>query len=351
MIRQFAFLLSATLVISPMARLPRRVSHGTQDTSATQGSAADPVVVRVLGESITEKQVMDAITQLAIQMLSNQQATPDQMTQKDTLYYKDALDTLIGAILLKDEAKAKGLVVDKAKADATFQSYRSKFQSEEMFQQALKVQGRSEADLRTSIATNLLCQQVLDLIAQGVPPPTDGDLQKYYDDNPKSFDQPEQMHAAAICLKVEKGATPEQKAKIRSRIEAIRADIESSRITFADAAIKNSDDKVTGPKGGDLGFFKRGAMIKQLEDVAFATKPGTLTPIIESDPGYFLIRVIEVKPAGKMPFDEAKPKIKDFLVRKAVQEATKKHLAELKAKVKIEVIMTDEEWAKRHAAK
>jgi peptidyl-prolyl cis-trans isomerase C len=351
MLRPFMVLIALFLAFSPWAGTAKGRCQDAKGTSATTVAAVDLIVVRVLGESITEKQVLDTINQLAFQLANNQQATGQQLQQKESLFYREALDTLIGTILLKNEAKERNLVADKAKIDESLRSMKARFPNEAQFQQALQGQGIKEEDLRSSIETNLLCQQVLELIAQDLPPPTDIEIQKYYDANPKSFLEPEQRHTAAISLKVDEGATPEQKMEIRKKLENIRADIGSKKITFAEAAVKESDDKANSTRGGDLGFVKRGAMLKPLEDMVFATKPGSLTPILETEIGYHLIQVIELKPAGIVPLETAQPKIKDLLERKAKQEATKKHLEQLKTKVKIETVMSDEEWNKRHPSK
>ncbi len=351
MFRRFLVLIAMFLAFSPC---PGSAETGRQDAKgrpAATGIPADPVVAKVLGESITEKQVLDSIKQLAMQLAAQKQATPEQIQQKDTFFYKEALDTLIGTILLKNEAKEKNLVTDKAKVEDALQSTKQRFADEGQFQQALQQQGIKESDLRAAIETNLLCQQMLDLIAKDLPPPSDAEIQQYYKTNEKSFAEPEQRHAAAISLQVDKGATPEQKTAVLKRLETIREDIESRKITFAQAAIRESDDKANSARGGDIGFVKRGAMLKPLEDAVFATQPGSLTPILETEIGYHLIQVIEIKPAGIMPLETVKPKIKDLLERKAKQEATKKHLEELKTEVKIEIVMSDEEWNKRHAVK
>jgi parvulin-like peptidyl-prolyl isomerase len=146
------------------------------------------------------------------------------------------------------------------------------------------------------------------------------------------------------------GATPVQKAEIRAKLEAIRADIESKKITFEEAA-KNSDDKSTAPKGGDMGFFTRDDRIPAIEAAAFAAKPGTLTPVIETEYGYHLMQVIEFKAPEKAPLEKATPYIKAILEHKARQDATRKHIDELKGKAKIEVVMSDAEWYKRHSGK
>ncbi len=350
MIHGFIALIAAFLMLTAPNESPGRHFQNANGPAA-QSAAGPVVVVKVSGESITEKQVLDTINQLALQHASSGQTTDEQMLHKDTVYFKDAVDTLIGTILLKNEAKGNNLVADKAKIDETFQSMKKQFPDEAKFQQALLVQGVTEAELRASIETNILCQQVLDTLAKSVPAPADSEISKFYDENPKLLIEPQRVHAAILYLKVDKDATAEQKAEIRKKIEAIRADIDAGKITFADAARKESEDKVTGQKGGDLGFFKREDILKPLGDAAFSSAPGTLTPPIEAENGLYLMQVVEIKPEGKMTLEAATPRIKDFLLRKAVREATLKHLADLKTKTTIEYVISEEEWNKRHGGK
>lgn len=198
MIQQLTVLIVLFLAFPPLTGSVEKGRQDAKGAPATQGAIADPVVVKVLGESITEKQVLDTINQLMIQLANKQQATEQQLQQKNTLFYRDALDTLIGTILLKNEAKEKNLVADKAKVEETLRSMKGQFQNETQFQQALQTQGLKEADLRNSIETNILCQQVLDLVAQDIPAPTDAAIQKFYDENSQSFQEPEQMRAANL---------------------------------------------------------------------------------------------------------------------------------------------------------
>lgn len=351
MLRRFVMLIGVFLAFFLWTRPAERLGQDAKGTPVTQAAAADSVVVRVAGEAITEKQVLDSITQLAMQLAAQKQATPEQIQQKDSIFYRNALDTLIGTILLKNEANEKNLVVDRAKVEEALQSMKKRFADEGRFQQALLQEGMKESDLRANIETDLLCRQMIELIAKDLPPVSDAEVQQFYETNQKSFAEQEQRHAAAIFLKVDKDATPAQKMAVRNRLETIRADIEGKKTTFAEAAVKESDDKANSARGGDIGFVKRGAMLKPLEDAVFATQPNSLTPILETEVGYHLFLVVEIKPAGIMPLDVAKPKIKDFLEHKATQEATKKHLEELKKKAKIETLMSDEEWSKRHPAK
>jgi peptidyl-prolyl cis-trans isomerase C len=320
-------------------------------TAPAAQAPAEVVIVRLLGESITEKQVLMTINQLAARAQQQQQATPQQLQQKDVFYYKDALETLVGGVLLKNEAKEQNISADKAKVEENFLSIKKQFQSDAEFQKALQSQGLNEADVRKSLEDNLIIQLVIEPTLKAVPALTDADIQKFYDENPQYFSEPEQAHAAHIFMRVDRAATPEQKAEVRKKLEGIRADIESKKITFAEAAAKNSEDKQNAQNGGDLGMLKRGDLLPELENAVFSAKPGMLTPIVETEFGFHVINLLELKPAGKTPLAQVKPNIQQFLEQKAKTEATRKHIEDLKGKTKIETVVTEEEWTKRHTIK
>ncbi len=310
-----------------------------------EAGAGDPVVARVQGEPITEKEVLIVISQIA----AGQQTTPEQQQKKNVLFYKNALDTLVSQILLKHEGQEKKISVDQAKADEQFKTLVARFPSEEQFRQAMAKQGLTEADLRRSIRDNILLQQVVEDAVKDAPPPSEEQVKHFYDENPKYFEQPEQVHAAHILLRVDAQAGPEKKTEARQKIDALRADIESKKLTFEDAARQNSQDPGSAPKGGDLGFFARGQMVKPFSDAAFAAQPGTLTPVVETQFGYHLIKVIENKPAGVKPLEASKSDISNFLTRKAKEDALQKHLQDLKAKAPVEMVMSDDEWNRRNS--
>ena len=310
-------------------------------------SADDPIVVKVSGESITEKQVLSAIEQIARQ----QQLMPQQTQQNGADFFKNAVDNLISTALLRSEGKAKKVTVDAAQVDGTFRDLAGRFPSPEQFKTALEQQGLTEATFRKSIEESMLLQQVLDLALKDLPGPTEDEVRKFYEGNPQYFQEPEQVHTAHILLKVDNNATPEQKAAISKKLEALRSDIENKKITFAEAAAGNSEDETNAKNGGDLGFFGRGQMVKPFEDSAFAAKPGTVTPVVETQFGYHLINVLAFKPAGKKSLDESKQTIQSFLEQKSKQDGARKYIAGLRAKAQVETVMTEPEWNKRHQPK
>ena len=122
MIRRSMVLVAALLACLPLTGSAEKANQDVKPPAAAQ-AATDDVVVKVLGESITEKDVLNTINQIA--RAQQQQASPQQLLQKDTFYYRDALETLIGSVLLKNEGKEKNIVADPAKIEETYKSPRS----------------------------------------------------------------------------------------------------------------------------------------------------------------------------------------------------------------------------------
>jgi peptidyl-prolyl cis-trans isomerase C len=318
-----------------------------QDSAPAPKDSSNLVVAKVQSTLITEKEVAEMIDQLA----SRSEPSTDQTRDKNTLYFKDALESLIGIALLKEEGKEKNITLDKSKVDEAYQSVAARFSSADEFNKVLKDQKLTEADLRKQLEENLVYQQLVDQAIKDVPKASEEDIKKFYDGNQAFFKVPEQVHAAHILLSVTAKTTTEEKAEIRKKLEGIRADIENGKITFEEAAAKYSDDEGTAKKGGDLGLFTKGEMVKEFEEAAFSAKPGTFAPIVETEFGYHLIKVLETKPAGIASLDEAKSSIRNYLERKAKQDALVKHVEDLKGKAKLEILMTDTQWKARHPAK
>ncbi len=326
---------------------PAAAPSATATTPASTQQESNVVVLKVSGEPVTEKQVLSTIEAIARQ---NAPLTAEQQKQRSTVLFKGALDNLITTIVLKNEARKQNVTVDKAKIDQQMQRIASQYPSQEALQKAMASKNTTEAEVRKSIEESLSMQAVLDLAVKDAPAVSDADIQKFYDSNPDKFAYPEQAHVAQIFLKMEPAGTPEQKAEIKKKLEDIRADIESKKITFADAADKFSQDTATASKGGDLGYIPRTGNIKQLEDLIFATAPGGMTSVMESQNGFLLIQVIDLKPEGKATLEQAKPAIKQYLDQLGKQKMLQKYVGDLKSKAVIENFMTAEEFDKRHPA-
>ena len=155
--------------------------------------------------------------------------------------------------------------------------------------------------------------------------PTDPEIQDYYEQNLKTgFTHPAQARARHILIAVTPAASAQEKAVAKAKAEAILAKVKAGG-DFVALAKQNSEDPGTKDKGGELGFFGHGELVKPFEDVAFALKPGEYG-IAQSDFGYHVIQVEESKPDRVDTPEEARPKVIEALKRKNGVEFAKNYL-------------------------
>jgi peptidyl-prolyl cis-trans isomerase D len=128
------------------------------------------------------------------------------------------------------------------------------------------------------------------------------------------LDTPEQVRARHILVSLDPAADEATKAAARAKLEGAKKRIEAGE-DFAVVAKEVSDDPGTKEAGGDLGFFKRGAMVSAFEDAAFSLEPGKLSDLVETPFGLHLIRVEEKKAASELPYSEASARVAQDLAR------------------------------------
>lgn len=148
----------------------------------------------------------------------------------------------------------------------------------------------------------------------------DAELKKFYDENAAKFQGNEQRRASHILIGFGVNATPEQKQQAKAKAEAILAQVKKDPSKFEQLAVKNSQDPGSAVKGGDLGSFGRGAMVKPFEEAAFSMKVNEVSNLVESEFGFHIIKVTEITGQGS-DFNSLKPQIKAELIYQKAQTA------------------------------
>ncbi|MGK2944951.1 MAG: peptidylprolyl isomerase, partial [Desulfuromonadales bacterium] len=152
----------------------------------------------------------------------------------------------------------------------------------------------------------------------------EGDLEKFYRRNLDQFEILERIKASHILIKVDEGSDDKIRAEKRVFAEKLLEEIKSGK-DFAELARVNSDDKASAVKGGSLGYFTRGSMVKPFEEAAFNMNPGEISDLVETPFGYHIIKVEEYTEPGMRSMEDAIDEIKEGLrAEKAKQLAFEK---------------------------
>ncbi|MEJ2470746.1 MAG: SurA N-terminal domain-containing protein [Desulfuromonadales bacterium] len=150
------------------------------------------------------------------------------------------------------------------------------------------------------------------------------ELAKYYRRHLDQFEILEKVKASHILVKVDPDADEATREERRAYAESILEEIKNGK-DFAELARHKSDDKASAVKGGELGFFTRGSMVKPFEEAAFSMKPGEISDLVETPFGYHIIKVEAYTEPGIRPMEEAIDEVKEGLrADKAAQLAFEK---------------------------
>lgn len=298
--------------------------------AADKKAPGDRVAV-VNGTIITRGEfdrVLDSELRRAAQ--SGQQIPGAQMAKIEN----SILDRLIVGELLFQESKKKGIQVKPETVTEQLMTIKQRFPSEAEFKKALEENNMTESKISADIKRDVAIQQLLDKEVDQKVKITDEESKTFYDKNLQLFQQPERVKASHILIKVDEGAPEEKKAEARKKIKEIQQKVQNGE-DFA-ALAKTYSEGPSGPKGGDLGSFGRGQMVKPFEDAAFSLKPNETSDIVETRFGYHLIKVVEKQPAKKIAYADAKDRINKRLKDQKLRTERQLYFDKLKKDAKIE---------------
>ena len=146
----------------------------------------------------------------------------------------------------------------------------------------------------------------------------EADLKTYYEQNVASNAGKEERRASHILIAAPKDAPAAERAAAKARAEELLAAVRQNPASFADLARKHSKDG-SAAKGGDLEFLARGATVKPFEDALFALKKGETSGVVETDFGYHIIRLTDIKAPRQRTFEEMRPELEAQLKQQQAQ--------------------------------
>jgi peptidyl-prolyl cis-trans isomerase D len=147
------------------------------------------------------------------------------------------------------------------------------------------------------------------------------EIKSWYQANQSRLKAPEQRRASHILITAAKNAPATEIAAAKAKAEQILAQLKANPGDFAKLAKQHSQDPGSADKGGDLGFFGRGMMVKPFEDAVFTLKADQLSDVVQSDFGFHLIKLTEIRAESARPLEEMRGEISAELKRQAGAKA------------------------------
>lgn len=150
--------------------------------------------------------------------------------------------------------------------------------------------------------------------------PNEEEIRGYYEQNKNNFTTPEERRASHILI-----AFGDDKAASKKKAEDVLAKAKANPADFAKLATEFSSDPGSAAQGGDLDYFGRGMMVKPFEDATFTAKKGDIVGPVESDFGWHIIYVTDIRPSAVRPFEAVRSDIEaEYIGQMALREFSEK---------------------------
>lgn len=266
-------------------------------SSSVLAAPADPVAV-VNGEPISRSEFLGTLENLAGAQI---------------------LDQMINVRLLLQASRKDGLV-DDADVEQELAKLKGQFPTEEEFQAALASNRLTLEGLKEQIRARL----ALDRLAVKGLTVSEEEIAQYFKENEEQLGEPEQVRARHILVKTE--------AEAQQVIDDLKAGGD-----FAALAAQRSQDPGSKDNGGELGFFRRGELVPEFEQAAFALKPGEISAPVQTQYGWHVIQAEEHKAAVPATLEAKRDEIREVLLKQKTKQPSEV-LSELRAASKIEVL-------------
>ena len=256
----------------------------------------------------------DTITAKDIKVLAYSVSASAADSLKSRSFNQMLLDQIIDRFVFIQEARAVGVTVPDSTVAVVMQQFLGHFEGQ--MADMMKQVGLTAADFRESIKRDLLIRAYVEQKIEPAVTVSEADARAFYDQNPGMFTAVDSVRARHIILMFSPADTDEAKTNRRKLIDNIRRRAVGGA-PFEHLAQQYSQDGAA-QFGGDLGYFARGMMVKEFEDVAFSLKEGEISPVFETQFGLHVVQCVDQKPAGPASFDNARPKIESVLHQRAV---------------------------------
>ncbi len=341
--KSFAVLLLATFVGAPWLMAQTSPSAGQDDT------VVEEIIARINNNIITRADLRRSQEQLRNE--TSQQPEPAGSPSEAKEREQDLLRDLIDQQLLLQKGEELGISADTDLVKR-LDELRKQMHAESMedLEKAAQAQGVSWEDFKQNLKNSIITQHVISQEVGGHISVSQQEIQQFYDQHKNDMERPEQVRMSEILIstqnkaavKDDKGqealpATPSPEVVAAAQAKADKVyDLLKKGGNFADLA-KQYSDGPTADQGGDLEYFKRGTLSKDLEERVFAMSAGSYSEPVRTNQGWVILKVTEHQSAGIPPLKEIQGRIQEQVYMTKMQPALRDYLMKLREDAYIDI--------------
>jgi peptidyl-prolyl cis-trans isomerase SurA len=301
---------------------------------ASANTVVEEIIARVNNQIITLSDFQHEEQQLKDEAQQQDPARADQMFADQK---KDVLRGLIDRELLLEKGKDLDISADTELIKRLDEMRKQmKLDTMEDLEKAAQAQGVSFEDFKQNMRTEIITQQVIQREVGSRINVSKDEEQKFYDQHKGELSHPEQVRLSEILVSTDQAGDDQQKLDAaKAKADELLKQIKAGS-SFEEVAKKESQGPSAG-EGGDLGYFQRGKLAKQLEDLTFAMKKGDVSDVIRTKQGFVILKVTEHDNAGVPAFKDVENRVQEAVYMQKLQPALREYLKKLREQAFIDI--------------
>jgi peptidyl-prolyl cis-trans isomerase C len=246
---------------------------------------------------------------------------------------RSVIQRMVEEELLYQESRNLGIVVSAEEIDAEVAAARARFQDGAEFERELARLHMSETQYRRKLHRQRAVARAIARLVKPSISVSEEEIRRFYDANPKRYHIPEKIRLRHIVIRIPAGEAPEDETPARLKIEMIKKRLDQGE-DFANLARQYTEEP-RREQGGDVGYVQRGQLLPQLDAVAFDLDVGENSPILVTPQGFHLLRVTDRQPEKVITFEDARPDIRQTLLKLKQDRALRVVIDSLRQKADI----------------
>ncbi len=302
--------------------------------AATTRVVTNAIVALVNDEVITLHGVIREAEASLTEAAKKGTVTPELRTQ----LRKAALERLIEKKMVEQKIKELNIKVSDEEVRLAIEDVRrqNKIPSQEAFVAALASQGLTFDTYRSQLQEQLEKLKLVSIEVRSKVQVGESEMRSYYEANVAKYSEEESYRARHIFFKSGATASAAERERAKTTALSVLADARGGK-DFVELAKSFSEDPAARKDGGDLGSFKKGDMLPELEKTILALQPGQLSEPVTTPIGIHIIKLEAIQPGTRKPFETVKGEIEDILYRKKSEDRFSLWAKELRSKATIEI--------------
>lgn len=294
-------------------------------------------IVAVVNEDVITLYDMENLLRPLVQNLKSQRLPPEREVQALAQLRAEMLNNLIDTKLTEQEVKRHKITISEEEIENYIRRVKERrATTDEQMRGILAEQGMTLEEYRNEVKLQLQRTKLVNREVRSKVVITEAEVKAYYEKNKAKYGGGTQYHLWNLFIRMPAQASPANHAAAQNLLEEALAELKRGR-PFQEI-VRFTSERPSAVQGSDLGLFRIEELTPRLREAVRELKAGQFSPIVETDFGYQIVFVEEIKATASRPLAQVEAEIQDILFRERVDDRFVSWLSDLRKRSHIKIL-------------